>query len=74
MWFWIISVPFFIILLLIYRNFYLGQFMILTAATLLYLVFAIVYHLQDKTLRLEVVIEYVLLAILALIVFQDLLL
>ena len=44
------------------------QFQILTALAILYLSWAFFHHTLDKTLKLEIVIEYVLTALLAIII------
>lgn len=48
--------------------------LILLLIVLGYLLAALVHHLRDKTLHLDIVIEYILLAALALVIFQGLLL
>ncbi len=50
------------------------QFLILSVLVLFYLGWAIAYHHFDKSLRLEIILEYVLTAALALIFFYGLLL
>lgn len=49
------------------------QFMILTCLVLLYLSWAILFHLKDKSLTLEVMLEYILTATLALVFFYGIL-
>ena len=49
------------------------QFKILILAALTYLLLAVLHHLKDKTLTLELMIEYILIAALATIVMQGLL-
>ncbi len=44
------------------------QFKILQVAALIYLIFTTLYHLKDKTLTFEILIEYILLAALALVI------
>jgi hypothetical protein len=73
LWVMTATAPFFIIVLFIFRFMPKIQFQILTLASLTYLTLAILHHLRDKTLTLELVIEYVLIAALALIVLQGLL-
>ena len=50
------------------------QFLVATVLVMFYLIWALAYHFMDKTLRLEVMIEYVLTALLALIVLYGILL
>lgn len=71
-WILVIFTPVFITFLFVYRFFPQTQFQILTAASFLYLSTAILHHYKDKTLTLEIAIEYVLIAALALIVLQGL--
>jgi len=64
----ILSVPVFIWLLSINSFSPTIQFRIVLIATILYLISAILHHYRDKTLTWELTIEYVLIALLALIV------
>jgi hypothetical protein len=50
------------------------QFVVLSILVLLYLAWALVYHHKDKSLRLEIIIEYILTASLALVFFYGILL
>ncbi len=50
------------------RDFFNIQFKILILTALFYLVFTTLYHLKDKTLTFEIVIEYILLAALTLVI------
>lgn len=50
------------------------QFQILVILSLIYLSWALLHHTLDKSLTLEIVIEYVLTALLALIILYGLLL
>lgn len=55
--------------LLIFRNFPGYQILIITALVIGYLAWAINYHRRDKSLHFEIVLEYILTALLVLIVF-----
>lgn len=48
-------------------------FSLLVLAACCYFLLAVVHHLKDKNLRLEIIVEYFLIALLALIIFQGLL-
>jgi hypothetical protein len=50
------------------------QFFILTALIALYLIWGFIYHYFDKSLKLEIILEYVLTAMLALTVLYGVLL
>lgn len=63
-----------LILVLKFQTIALAQFGILTILILFYLIWAFSYHLNDKSLKLEIMIEYVLIAALALIFFYGILL
>ncbi len=73
--FWILMAltPVFIGLIVFFRYNPLIEFQILSLASLCYLMSAILHHLKDKTLKLEVMVEYILIAGLVLIVLQSLL-
>lgn len=71
MWILIISAPIFIWGMYHFRYFPALQFQLLTLAALIYVVLALIHHLRDKYLTLEVVIEYILIAALTLIVLQS---
>lgn len=73
MWIFVLSSPFFILALVSQSYSHNLQMMIITLAALVYLSLALVHHYFDKTLKVEIVIEYVLIAALALIIFQSLL-
>lgn len=51
------------------RNYLNLQFKVLIFAALIYLIFTTLYHLKDKTLTFEIIIEYMLIAALALVMF-----
>lgn len=74
-WFWIfvITVPLSILALLKFRSSGVLVFQILTGMTIIYLISALLHHVHHKNLTLEIFIEYVLMAALALIVLQSLL-
>lgn len=69
-WFFL-SIPVFLITLFWLRFSPQKQFMIFFIATAVYLIFALIHHFREKTLILEIVVEYILIAILALIVVQS---
>jgi len=73
-WIFILSTPLFVVSLIIFRFSSRLEFETLSLAVLTYLAAAFLHHLKEKTLNAEVVIEYILLAALALIIFQSLLL
>lgn len=50
-----------------------AQFSVLLALVLLYLAWALIHHILDKSLTLEVSLEYILTALLALIFFYGVL-
>lgn len=55
-----------------YRGSYI-QFLTLSLLTVSYLIWALIYHYLDKSLKLEIVLEYILTALLVLIVFYGVL-
>jgi hypothetical protein len=63
-----------LILLVKYNNLPQIQFLIATILIMLYLLWAILHHHNDKTLRVEVMVEYVLTALLSLIILYGILL
>lgn len=73
-WILILSTPIFLVALFIFRFSSSIQFQIFVLAALLYLAVAIIHHYRDKTLTLEITIEYVLIAALALLILQGLIL
>ncbi len=74
--------PFFILLssilafsaVLKFQGFTFVQFVILTILSVLYLSFALTHHFFDKSLSFEIMLEYVLTVLLALIILYGLLL
>ena len=73
--FWIIFASTLALILMLKLQFNeLAQFGVLFSLVLFYLIWALGYHLEDKTLRLEIMIEYILIAVLALIFFYGILL
>lgn len=73
MWVLILSVPLFMGLLIIFRFSPERQLQILLAASIVYVLTATLHHFQDKTLTMEIIIEYILIAVLALLLLQGLL-
>lgn len=74
LWMFVGSLPFFLIALFWFRFSPKIQFIIFFIATCFYLIIALIHHFRHKTLILEIVIEYILIAILALIIVQSLIL
>lgn len=72
-WALLLSAPVFIYGLFIHRYSPKNVFAILSLAALLYLLVALSHHLKDRTLTLEVWVEYLLIAALALVIIQGLL-
>lgn len=68
-WLLIFTTPIFLVALVVSRNSSATQFKILILAALLYITAATLHHLKDKTLTFEILIEYILIAALALIIF-----
>lgn len=66
-----LTIPVFSIALFWFRFSPQIQFIIFSVATIIYLSFALIHHFREKTLILEIVIEYILIAILALVVVQS---
>lgn len=73
-WILIITTPLFMASLWYFRFLPKVQFEVGLLASLTYLTVALLHHLKDKSLTSEVVIEYVLLAALAVIILQSILL
>lgn len=73
MWILILSIPFFMGLLIIFRFSPERQMQIFISASIVYVFTAILHHFQDKTLTMEIIIEYILIAVLALLLLQGLL-
>lgn len=64
---------FFLVLMFIFRNQSFIQFELVIACAICYLAVAFVHHHFDKSLTLEIAIEYILIAALALIILQGIL-
>lgn len=71
-WLVMLSVPLFLTALYLARFSPRIQLEIFIGAVLTYLITAIIHHQLDKSLTLEIVVEYILIAILTLVVFQSL--
>lgn len=56
-----------LLIMIKFRGSYI-QFLTLSALTIFYLMWALTYHYMDKSLKLEIVLEYILTALLVLIV------
>lgn len=70
-WIFIILSPLFVALIFIFRHSSSAQFKLLFLAAFLYLALAIGHHYKDKSLTFEILIEYILIALFALIVIQS---
>lgn len=73
-WVMVISLPIFGLSFFIFKFSSQIVFSILTLAALFYLYIATIHHIKDKTFRPEIMLEYILTATLALIIFYGLLL
>lgn len=69
-WVFVFSIPLFAFTLFFYRFVPKMQFFVFLAAALLYLAVALFHHFRQKSLTLEIIIEYILMAVLALIILQ----
>ena len=69
-WLFIFLTPIFYFLILSNSYSKLTQFMVLDLAAVSFVTLAILQHFIDKNLKIEVVLEYVLIAALALIILQ----
>ncbi len=72
-WLFAFTMPFMVVLMFIFRFTPQIQFQLVTLAALFYLTVALLHHYKEKTLTKELMIEYVLMAALALIILQGLL-
>ncbi|KKS64274.1 hypothetical protein A3A14_00785 [Candidatus Daviesbacteria bacterium RIFCSPLOWO2_01_FULL_43_38] len=68
-WLLFFTAPLLLIALFVFRNSSGIQFKILILAALLYLAATTLHHMKDKTLTFEIIIEYILIAALALVMF-----
>lgn len=68
-WLLIFITPLLLTILVAFRNSSGTQFRILILAALLYLTATTFHHMKDKTLTFEILIEYILIAALALVIF-----
>lgn len=69
---WAGSSLFFIVLLIIFHFSPQTEMAVLTLGALTYVILAFLHHLKERDLSFEVMLEYVLIAILVLIIFQSL--
>lgn len=67
-WIFLSAVPVFLILFYLNRASSFTQFKILSLAVVSYLAVATFYHLRDKTLNFEIILEYILISALALVI------
>ncbi len=72
LWIFIFTVPLFIGAIIVSPYSPKLQFMILTIAALIYFSLAMVHHHKDKSLNLEIIVEYFLIAAISLIIVQSL--
>ena len=72
MWVYIILAPVLFSMLLFFRNQQLVVFSIAVMAAIFYVTVALLHHHRDKTLTVEVTLEYVLTAVLAIVILQSL--
>ncbi len=54
----------------IFRNQPKLQFQLVVIAAIIYVILALLHHLKDKSLTLEIIIEYILMAALVIIILQ----
>lgn len=73
-WVWLVTVPIFIWGFLFGNLTNPFKFFLLIIAASFYLLMTIVHHYLEKSLNLEIVVEYVLIAILSVIILYSLLL
>lgn len=66
-----LSAPLFVLALFLFRYSTQAQFGVLIVAAVVYLGTAVLHHRKDKTLTFEIIIEYVLIAALALLMIQS---
>ncbi len=70
MWIFVGATPLFLVVLYYTRYLPQLQLKVLLIASLFYLALAFMYHQKDKTLTFEIIIEYILIAALALVIVQ----
>lgn len=71
-WLIVITVPVFLVAMFVFRSSSAIQFKAILILVTVYLIGAIVHHWQDKSLTLEMLLEYVLIAGLVLLILQGL--
>lgn len=69
--FFYLSLPFLMLIVLGYKFSSKLIFLTVCLSAIIYLITAILHHIKDKSLKLEIIIEYFLIAILALIILQS---
>lgn len=72
-WLLLFTTPIFALVVIFLRFSPKYQMLTLVLAALIYLVVVILHHLKDNSLSLEIMVEYFLIAALALIIFQSIL-
>lgn len=72
LWIFVATAPLFLFGLFAFPYSLEARFKILLIAALFYLALALMHHQKDKTLTFEIIIEYILIAALALVVLQGL--
>lgn len=66
----LLTAPFFILFVYLFRYSTFLQFEVLSLAALVYLIIGIAHHYHKRTLSLEIIVEYVLISGLVLIILQ----
>lgn len=72
-WGLVVATPIFLITLFLFRTSSGWQLRIILLTTAIYLGAALLHHKKDKSLTAEIVIEYILIVVLALVIIQGLL-
>lgn len=71
-WIFVFTVPLFIAGIIVSPYSPQLQFMLLTIASLIYFSLAMIHHHRNKSLKIEIIVEYFLIAMLCLIIVQSL--
>lgn len=70
-WILVFILTIFALLVVVFRFSKQSVFLLLLLAACIYFVIAIIHHIRDKTLKLEILLEYILIAVLSLIILQS---
>lgn len=73
-WILVFILTIFALLVVIFRFSKQSVFLVLLLAACIYLTIATIHHIRDKTLKLEILLEYIFIAVLALIILQSIIL